>query len=218
MCVRWRHRAFFVVLTVVGVVVAVGANPYDDPSVLGGLFKSFAESSSFGLALRSTGRAVPLVALGLAVLLGVGVNAVGVAWQGRGRQVRGVPVRTLVVAGVVIVLAVVNLPGAVDRHLLHRRTSPATRPSRSTGPTPSPRSTPARTTRACSRSPAPTSPRTAGARPSTRSRPGSWTGRTSPASWCRGDRRRRPTCSTRSTTAPGGHARPVGARARSPGS
>ncbi len=32
-CVRWRHRAYFVVLTVVGVVVAVGANPYDDPSV-----------------------------------------------------------------------------------------------------------------------------------------------------------------------------------------
>ena len=40
MCVRWRHRAYFVVLTVVGVVVAVGANPYDDPSPLGGLFKS----------------------------------------------------------------------------------------------------------------------------------------------------------------------------------
>ncbi len=98
------------VLTVVGVVVAVGANPYDDPSLLGGLFKSFAESSSFGLALRSTSRAVPLVALGLAVLLGVGVNALGVAWAGRGRQVRGVSLRTLVLAGLLIVLAVVNLP------------------------------------------------------------------------------------------------------------
>src|SRR4051812_20382111 len=64
-CVRWRHRAYFVVLVLVGVTVAVGANPYDDPSPLGGLFKSFAESSSFGLALRSTSRAVPLVALGL---------------------------------------------------------------------------------------------------------------------------------------------------------
>ena len=40
------------------------------------LFKAFAESSNFGLALRSTGRAVPLVVLGLAVLLGAGVNAV----------------------------------------------------------------------------------------------------------------------------------------------
>ena len=109
-CVRWKHRAYFVVLTVVGVVVAVGANPYDDPSALGSTFKSFAESSSFGLALRSTSRAVPLVALGLAVLLGVAVNSVARAWAGRGRRVGGVPVRTLVVVGVVIVLAVVNLP------------------------------------------------------------------------------------------------------------
>src|SRR6478752_6596621 len=109
-CVRWRHRAYFVLLTVVGVVVAVGANPYDDPSALGGRFKSFAESSSFGLALRSTSRAVPLVALGLAVLLGVAVNALARAWAGQGRTVRGVPVRTLLVAGFVIVLAIVNLP------------------------------------------------------------------------------------------------------------
>ena len=109
-CVKWRHRAYFVVLTVVGVVVAVGANPYDDPSVVGGLFKSFAESSSFGLALRSTSRAVPLVALGLAVLLGVAVNAVGVAWQGKGRAVRGISWRTLVVTGAIVVVAVVNLP------------------------------------------------------------------------------------------------------------
>ena len=112
-CVRWRHRAYFVVLTFVGVVIAVGANPYNDPSAVGRTFKSFAESSSFGLALRSTSRAVPLVALGLAVLLGVAVNAVARAWAGRGPRVRtieGVPVRTLLVAGAVIVLAIVNLP------------------------------------------------------------------------------------------------------------
>ena len=90
---------------------------------------------------------------------------------------------------------------ALDRRLLHRRTSPATRRSRSTGPTPSPRSTRSRTTPGCSRSPAPTSPPTGGVRPSTRSRPGSWTGRTWRGSWCRGGRRRRPTCSTRSTSA-----------------
>ena len=109
-CIRWRHRTYFVVLTVVGVTVAVGANPYDDPSILGGLFKSFAESSSFGLALRSTSRAVPLVALGLAVLLGVGVNAASTAWQGRGREYAGAPVRGLVLAGLIVVLAVANLP------------------------------------------------------------------------------------------------------------
>ncbi|MFI5053312.1 MAG: alpha-(1-_3)-arabinofuranosyltransferase family protein, partial [Acidimicrobiia bacterium] len=104
-CVRWRHRAFFVLLALVGVTVSVGANPYDHPSVLGGLFKSFAESSSFGLALRSTGRAAPLVALAFAVLLGVGVNAAAGRWTARGVALRG-----LVLAGLVMLLAVVNLP------------------------------------------------------------------------------------------------------------
>jgi arabinofuranan 3-O-arabinosyltransferase len=104
-CLRWRHRAYFVLLALVGVTVAVGAHPYDDPSVLGGLFKSFAASSSFGLALRSTGRAVPLIALSFAVLLGVGVNAAARRWSARGVARRG-----LVLAGLVMVLAVVNLP------------------------------------------------------------------------------------------------------------
>jgi hypothetical protein len=73
--VRWRHRGYFVVLTLVGVVIAVGAYPYDSPTPLGGIFKSFANSSSAGLALRSTGRAIPLVILGLAMTLGAGVTA-----------------------------------------------------------------------------------------------------------------------------------------------
>ncbi|HEX9504369.1 MAG TPA: alpha-(1-_3)-arabinofuranosyltransferase family protein, partial [Acidimicrobiia bacterium] len=104
-CIKWRHRAYFVLLALVGVTVAVGAHPYDNPSVLGGLFKSFAASSSFGLALRSTGRAIPLVALAFAVLLGVGVNAVARRWR-----LQGVATRGLVLAGLVMVLAIVNLP------------------------------------------------------------------------------------------------------------
>ena len=103
--VRWRHRAYFVILALVGIVIAVGAHPYTDPSTLGGLFKSFAESSSFGLALRSTGRAVPLVALGFAVLLGVGVNALADRWTARGHSMRG-----LVLAGLLMVLVVANMP------------------------------------------------------------------------------------------------------------
>ncbi len=104
-CIRWRHRVYFVLLALVGVVVAVGAHPYTEPTVLGGLFKAFAASSSFGLALRSTGRAVPLVALAFAVLLGAGVNAAAARWT-----VRGVRKRGLVLAGLIIVLAVVDLP------------------------------------------------------------------------------------------------------------
>jgi hypothetical protein len=103
--VRWRHRAFFVAVILVGFVIAVGANPYDDPSALGRLFKAFSEASSFGLALRSTARAIPLVALGVAVLLGLGVNALAAAWSRR-----RVPVAGLVLAALVILLAAANLP------------------------------------------------------------------------------------------------------------
>ena len=112
-CVRWKHRAFFVAIVVLGVAVAVGAYPFDDPSPLGGMFKSFAESSSFGLALRSTSRAVPLVVLGLAVLLGVGVNAVAQRWPGKVAKrwpLRGLAVTGPLLAVALVVLAVVNAP------------------------------------------------------------------------------------------------------------
>ncbi len=72
---RWRHRAYFVALVVVGVVVGVGAWPYGDPSPLGSVFKSFANGSALGLALRNTPRVVPVVVLGLAGLLAAGVSA-----------------------------------------------------------------------------------------------------------------------------------------------
>ncbi|MFN8028574.1 MAG: alpha-(1-_3)-arabinofuranosyltransferase family protein [Acidimicrobiia bacterium] len=112
-CVRWRHRSYFVVITVIGVAVAVGAYPFEDPSPLGGLFKSFAESSSFGLALRSTSRAVPLVVMGLSVLLGVGVNAVARAWPGRtvaSGPLRGFAITGPLLACALVVLAIANQP------------------------------------------------------------------------------------------------------------
>ncbi len=74
--VRWRDRAFFVLLVLVGMTAAVGASPFAHPSILGSLFKAFAASSSAGLALRSSSRAVPLLALGMAGLLAAGVTAV----------------------------------------------------------------------------------------------------------------------------------------------
>ena len=103
--IRWRHRIYFVGLVLVGVVVAVGAHPYDDPSPVGALLKAFGEGSSVGLALRSVGRAGPVVVLGFAVLLGVGVNVVArwLADRGLGRV-------GLLACALLGVLAVVNLP------------------------------------------------------------------------------------------------------------
>ncbi|MGH9230536.1 MAG: alpha-(1-_3)-arabinofuranosyltransferase domain-containing protein [Acidimicrobiales bacterium] len=78
---RWRHRAYFVVLAATGVAVATGAYPWED----GPLWpwqravKWFLQTD-VGLSMRSLPRAVPLVALGLAVLLGAGVISVVRRW------------------------------------------------------------------------------------------------------------------------------------------
>src|ERR1019366_5950157 len=59
--IRWRHKLYFAGLIVVGVAFAVGVYPYSHPSPVGSVLKAFATGSTLGLALRSTGRAVPLV-------------------------------------------------------------------------------------------------------------------------------------------------------------
>ena len=74
--VRWRHRAYFVFLVLIGTVLAVGPYPYESPTGVSGLIKAFMLDTTAGLALRSTDRASPLVILGLAVLLGAGTTAV----------------------------------------------------------------------------------------------------------------------------------------------
>jgi arabinofuranan 3-O-arabinosyltransferase len=117
---RFRHRAYFVALVLVGTVVAVGAHPFTDPSPLGGVFKAFAETSTAGLALRSTARAVPLVVLGFAVLLGTAVTAVG----------RRLKVAGAVSAGLVVALVVAANPPLltgqfVDENLMRDEDVPA---------------------------------------------------------------------------------------------
>jgi arabinofuranan 3-O-arabinosyltransferase len=103
--VRWRHRLYFAVLALVGLAIAVGTHPYGDPSPVGALLKAFADRSTAGLALRSVGRAVPLVAIALAVLLGVGVNALVRRLDTSGRHQW-----SIAVIGMVGVLIVVSLP------------------------------------------------------------------------------------------------------------
>jgi arabinofuranan 3-O-arabinosyltransferase len=86
MVVRWRYRAFAIALVLVGVVLAVGTYPFQDPSPFGRLIKAAGPDSTAELALRSTNRIVPLVLLGLGLLLGAGITALTarVRWAGRG--------------------------------------------------------------------------------------------------------------------------------------
>ena len=72
--VRWRHRSYFVLLAAAGALVAVGFHPPEDPSLLGSIFERYSRTGPL-LAMRSLPRAVPLVALAMAVLLGSGINA-----------------------------------------------------------------------------------------------------------------------------------------------
>ena len=73
--VRWRRRAFFALLVVVGMVLAVGTHPYAAPSVIGAELRKIMTHSTVGAALRSTDRATPIVMLGLGMLLGAGITA-----------------------------------------------------------------------------------------------------------------------------------------------
>src|SRR5580700_557089 len=92
--VRWRERAYFLLLLFVGLVLSVGPFPFSHPTVIGGQLKSFMTDTTAGLALRSTDRATPLVLLALSMLLGSGLTAL---------------YRRLTVVGIVTALAVAAL-------------------------------------------------------------------------------------------------------------
>jgi hypothetical protein len=119
--VRWRHRAYFVALVVVGMVLSVGAHPIDNPTPVGGVLKAFMTDTTAGLAMRSTDRATPLVLLGLALLLGTGVTAL---W-------RRVPWIGLITAIVVAGLVIANNPAMFDgdAEISSFFTQPATLPN-----------------------------------------------------------------------------------------
>ncbi len=118
--VRWRDRRFAALLVGVGIVLAVGVHPIDDPSPL---MTPAAEASrsTLALALRSSTRALPLAVLGLALASGALADAAAAAfataragrWRGHRRHLAAVAIGAL---------AIVNLPilwtgGIVDPHL-----------------------------------------------------------------------------------------------------
>ena len=179
-------------LVVAGMFIAVGAHPWDDPPLTGQCVKALllqrqgpraAQHAARRAARRARARRVPRRSgsrRSARTRAAVRARPSASALAGARRSSRLPPLFT---------------GGMVAANLERPRTS------RSTGSTRRRPSTRSHTTRACSRCPAPTSRRTGGATPSTRSRPGSWTVRTWPASSSPTARRRRPTCSTRSTAA-----------------
>ncbi|MCZ7629559.1 MAG: DUF3367 domain-containing protein [Microthrixaceae bacterium] len=98
---RFRNRGYFAALVAVGLLAGVGAHPWDSPSPVGAVFKAWTRTDS-GLAFRSTPRAVPLIALGLAVMLAAAVAAVGA------RYAQSRPRLHTVVAGVLLVMIMAN--------------------------------------------------------------------------------------------------------------
>ena len=100
-------RAPVVLGGVVGVVLAVGAHPFEDPSPLWRLAVENPRSA-VSLALRSSTRAVPLVVLALAIGVAVATRHIARRWRWPERRV----------ALAVVVLAVVNLPALVGGRLI----------------------------------------------------------------------------------------------------
>lgn len=76
---RWRHRAYFVALVLLGTGLAVGAHPWGEGPLLTRGIEAFL-TSDVGLAMRSLPRAVPLVALGVAVLGASGLASLVRRW------------------------------------------------------------------------------------------------------------------------------------------
>ncbi|MCU1388903.1 MAG: hypothetical protein JWL72_2241, partial [Ilumatobacteraceae bacterium] len=116
---KWVNRRYAALLVFVGIVLAVGVHPIENPSPL---MSGFADNSrsSIALALRSSTRALPLSTFGIALGAGAFVTAIG---HTRFR------LRTLApwVAGL---LAIANLPvlfndGLVDPNISRDENPPA---------------------------------------------------------------------------------------------
>ncbi len=98
---RFRNRGYFLALVLVGLLIGVGAHPWDAATPAGAVFKAWTETDS-GLAFRSTPRAVPLIALGLAVMLAAAVAALA------SRFGENAPRIQTVVAGVLLLMILGN--------------------------------------------------------------------------------------------------------------
>lgn len=101
----WSGRRFAAMLVFVGAVLSVGVHPIGSPSPLMSLVANDDESG-IALALRSSTRALPLLALGLAIGIG---SLLAAAPTSNIRRPSLPTVRTVAAAGAVV-LVLVNLP------------------------------------------------------------------------------------------------------------
>jgi arabinofuranan 3-O-arabinosyltransferase len=107
---RWPHRTYLALLVVVGVVVAVGAHPFGEPSPLGAFIKGSSARSALILALRSSTRAIPLVLLAFSLAVAMVLTALA----------DRVPRVAVPLAGLVCALAVLQLPSLWNGTLVDR--------------------------------------------------------------------------------------------------
>lgn len=94
---RWRDRRFAALLVGVGIVLAVGVHPIDDPSPLMSAAAG-AERSTPALALRSSTRSLPLAVMGLALATGALACATARRLQGRRRSIPSLAAGALAIA------------------------------------------------------------------------------------------------------------------------
>lgn len=108
MFTRWRYRAYFVMLIVVGLVAGIGTYPYNDPAPFGDLVKETTKSAA-GLALRNSSRALPLLVLGLATLLATSIEPASAAIRSRLARPRQRFVAPVMAVGLILI-SILGLP------------------------------------------------------------------------------------------------------------
>ena len=105
--VSFPARRFAIAMTFAGLVLAVGVHPFSSPSPIARLFRGDGQEG-LSLALRSSTRALPLLAIGLALGTAALVDAIG----------RAAGWRRIVLAATVVVVAVGNLPVLIGADLV----------------------------------------------------------------------------------------------------
>lgn len=115
---RWRTRLYFAIILAAGLVLGIGAHPWETPTPYGSVFKTWSRSD-LGLSFRSTPRAAPLIVLALAVFLGGGVAAISKARPSLHR-----PVSVALLALILLNMVPLFRGQLVDRNLMRDESIP----------------------------------------------------------------------------------------------